>query len=53
MQVLLRHAELAMSGQNFIPHPEKALREMVRVTRPGGTIAAAIRGLRGRDEDVA
>ena len=38
---------------NFIPDPEKALKEMVRVTRPGGTIAACGMGLRGRDEDVA
>src|SRR4029453_13736728 len=27
---------------NFIPDPEKALHEMIRVTRPGGTIAAAV-----------
>jgi SAM-dependent methyltransferase len=27
---------------NFIPDPAKALREMTRVTRPGGTIAAAV-----------
>jgi SAM-dependent methyltransferase len=27
---------------NFIPDPEKALKEMVRVTRPGGTIAAVV-----------
>jgi len=27
---------------NFIPDPEGALREMIRVTRPGGTIAAAV-----------
>ena len=27
---------------NFIPHPEKALQEMMRVTRPGGTVAAAV-----------
>src|SRR4029453_18957005 len=27
---------------NFIPDPGKAVKEMVRVTRPGGTIAAAV-----------
>ena len=27
---------------NFIPDPEKALKEMVRVTRLGGTVAAAV-----------
>jgi len=27
---------------NFIPDPQKALNEMIRVTRPGGTVAAAI-----------
>jgi SAM-dependent methyltransferase len=27
---------------NFIPDPEKALIEMLRVTRPGGTVAAAV-----------
>jgi SAM-dependent methyltransferase len=27
---------------NFIPDPRKALQEMIRVTRPGGTVAAAV-----------
>lgn len=27
---------------NFIPDPSKAMREMIRVTRPGGVIAAAV-----------
>jgi len=27
---------------NFVPEPERALKEMTRVTRPGGTIAAAV-----------
>jgi ubiquinone/menaquinone biosynthesis C-methylase UbiE len=33
---------LALLVMNFIPSPEKALREMIRVTRPGGTVAAAV-----------
>ena len=27
---------------NFVPHPAKAMTEMTRVTRPGGTVAAAV-----------
>jgi len=27
---------------NFVPVPQKALTEMIRVTRPGGTVAAAV-----------
>src|SRR5262245_29255621 len=35
-------ASLSLLVVNFIPDPEKALREMCRVTRPGGRIAAAV-----------
>jgi SAM-dependent methyltransferase len=31
----------------FIPEPQRAVREMVRVTRPGGTVAACMWDLRG------
>lgn len=36
--------DLTMSGLilNFIPHPQNALKEMIRVTRAGGTVAAAV-----------
>lgn len=33
---------LSLLVLNFIPDPDKAMREMRRVTRPGGTIAAAV-----------
>jgi SAM-dependent methyltransferase len=33
---------LSLLVLNFIPHPTKALDEMVRVTRPGGTISGAV-----------
>lgn len=33
---------LSLLVLNFVPDPKKALREMVRVTRPGGTVAAAV-----------
>ena len=33
---------LSLLVMNFIPDAAKALREMVRVTRPGGTVAAAV-----------
>jgi SAM-dependent methyltransferase len=35
---------------NFIPEPEKALREMKRVTAPGGTVAVYIWDYSGRME---
>lgn len=33
---------LSLLNVNFIPDPHKALNEMIRVTRPGGTVAAAV-----------
>lgn len=33
---------LSLLNLNFIPDPGKALREMSRVTQPGGTVAAAV-----------
>src|SRR4030095_4167645 len=33
---------LSLVVLNFIPDPAKALDEMTRVTRPGGTVAAAV-----------
>jgi SAM-dependent methyltransferase len=33
---------LSLFALNFIPDPTRAIREMVRVTRPGGVVAAAV-----------
>ena len=33
---------VSLLAMNFIPDPAKALREMIRVTRPGGLVAAAV-----------
>jgi SAM-dependent methyltransferase len=38
---------LSMLVLPFIPDPQRAVREMVRVTRPGGTVAACMWDLRG------
>jgi len=35
-------ATMSLLVLNFIPDPEKALGEMIRVTRPGGVVAAAV-----------
>lgn len=35
-------ASLALLVLNFVPDPQAALAEMVRVTRPGGVVAAAV-----------
>src|SRR4029453_740302 len=36
------HRTLSMLAFNFIPDPARALREMIRVTRDGGVVAAAV-----------
>ena len=38
---------LSMLMVQFVPHPDRAVREMRRVTRPGGTVAAATWDARG------
>src|SRR5262249_53887625 len=38
---------LSMLVLAFIPEPHRAVREMVRVTKPGGTVAACMWDLRG------
>src|ERR1700753_3619362 len=38
---------LSMLVLAFIPEPQRAVREMVRVTRPGGTVAACMWDFRG------
>lgn len=38
---------LSMLVLAFIPEPERAVREMVRVTKPGGTVTACMWDLRG------
>ncbi|QQN62326.1 class I SAM-dependent methyltransferase [Bradyrhizobium diazoefficiens] len=38
---------LSMLVLAFIPEPQRAVREMVRVTRPGGTVSACMWDLRG------
>lgn len=38
---------LSMLVLPFIPEPQRAVREMVRVTKPGGTVAACMWDLRG------
>lgn len=36
------HAAVSGLVLNFLPHPERAVAEMARVTRPGGTVAAYV-----------
>jgi SAM-dependent methyltransferase len=36
------HRTLSMLVLNFVPAPERAVDEMIRVTRPGGTVACAV-----------
>jgi SAM-dependent methyltransferase len=40
-------AALSLLVLNFIPEAERAVREMVRVTRPGGVVAASVWDFRG------
>ena len=40
-------AALSLLVLNFVPDPMRAAREMVRVTRPGGVVAAAVWDFRG------
>ncbi len=40
-------AALSLLVLNFVPDPERAVREMARVTRPGGVVAAAVWDFRG------
>jgi SAM-dependent methyltransferase len=44
--------DVAVAGLvlNFVPEPERALTEMVRVTRPGGTVAAYVWDYAGKME---
>src|SRR5215210_3949098 len=41
------HAAMSLLVLNFIPEAERAAREMVRVTKPGGVVAASVWDLRG------
>ncbi len=42
MSAAIFDATLSLLVVNFIPDPAKALQEMIRVTRPGGIVAAAV-----------